>query len=156
MRDITELGLKWSGPPLLPVDVQEFAAHFSVSLPADYLRFLAAVNGGDPALECYNYIHEDGEPGQVVVGGLHYLTADHEDIGGVWKNTQELREYLAEFGRGTNVVCMGRDGSIMPIFLNMSGDPPSVHILYVDEDNLDCKMANSFEEFIDGLSTFDA
>ena len=152
MRDTTELELNWSGPSLLLMDVQALEGHFNVSLPTDYLEFLSSVNGGVPTVNCYDYTHEDGKPGQVIVGDLHRVTADHEDMGGVWRMTQALREDLASTGRGTNVVAIGRDGSINPIYLDMSTIPPTVRILYLDDELLDYKIADSFEQFIDRLT----
>ena len=136
-------------------DVQALEAHFAVALPPDYLHFLSLVNGGVPTLNCYDYIHEDGEQGQITVGDLHRVTADHEDLGGVWKLTQALREDMAEAVKSANVIAVGRDGSINPIYLNMSIVPPPVHILYLDDELLDYKIADSFEQFIDGLHYLD-
>ena len=152
MRDVAELELNWSGPAFLLPEVRVLEAHFAVSLPADYLRFLSSANGGVPTTDSYDYIHEDGEQGQVTVGNLHYVTTDHEDLGGIWKNTQILRENMAEIGLGVNVVAVGRDGSINPIYLDMSTIPPTVRILYLDDELLDYKIADSFEQFIDRLT----
>lgn len=152
MRNIEELQLQWLGPTFTDADVQALEAHFAVALPPDYLHFLSLVNGGVPALNCYDYIHEDGEQGQITVGDLHYVTTDHEDMGGIWGMTQLLRENLAEIEREVNVVAVARDGSINPIYLNMFEMPPSVHILYLDDEMLDYKIADSFEQFIDGLT----
>ncbi|MGI4792248.1 MAG: SMI1/KNR4 family protein [Janthinobacterium lividum] len=154
MRDLAELGLEWSGSPFPTADVQALEAHFSVSLPSDYLCFLSLVNGGVPKNYCFNYIHKDGELGEVTVGDLYRMTDDHEDLGGIWKNTVALREYLAEAGLSTDVIAVGRDGSIMPIYLDMSAVPVSVHILYVDDNYLDFEIADSFERFIDGLTVW--
>ena len=66
--------------------------------------------------------------------------------------TQLLRENLAEIEREVNVVAVARDGSINPIYLYMSEMPPSVHILYLDDEMLDYKIADNFEQFIDGLT----
>lgn len=158
MKNIEGLELKWSGPALLPEDVQALESHFAVSLPPDYLQFLSTVNGGAPTLNCYDYIHEDGEQGQVIVGGFNYLIADRSDIGGVWENTESLQQYMmdvAEAMRRINVVAIGRDGSINPIYLDLSVTPASVRILYVDDELLDYKIADSFEQFIDGLKYVD-
>ena len=152
MRDIAELQLKWPGPALLEADVRALEAHFATSLPDDYMHFLSLANGGVPTLDCYNYIGEDGEQGQAIVGDLHYVTTDHEDMGGIWRMTELLRENLAEIERKVNVVAVARDGSINPIYLNMSEMLPSVHILYLDDEMLDYKIADSFEQFIDRLT----
>ncbi len=153
MRNIKELQLQWPGLAFNAADVQALEAHFSVSLPSDYLELLSAVNGGGPRLDCYDYVHEDGEQGQIIIGELYYVTTDHEDIGGIWKMTQWLQDYLAIVGRDIkNVVAIARDGSINPIYLKMSEIPPSVHILYLDDQMLDYKIADSFEQFIDGLT----
>lgn len=157
MRNIAELALRWSGPPVLQEDIHSLQAHFNVTLPSDYLHFLSLANGGPPKSNCYDYVHEDSEQGQVIVGDLHYMTADREDLGGVWKNTQSLLQYMdiSEAMRSKNVVAVGRDGSINPIYLDLSITPASVRILYVDDELLDYKIADSFEQFIDGLQYVD-
>ena len=158
VRDIRELAMERSGPELRQEDVEALEAVFGLTLPPDYLKFLSLVNGGIPRPDCYYYIDDTNEQdvfeGLVGVGELLPLTGDREEFGGIWRDTQKLHDFQAEFGRDTNVLAVGRDGSINIIYMNLSDTPPSVHILYVDNQMLDPKIADSFEQFIDGLTPY--
>ncbi len=152
MRDIRELGLKWPGPKLRQEDVKDLETSFSLTLPRDYLEFLSQVNGGQPKASLYSSKEEQQEEHLNVVGYLFPLTGDREEMGEIWWETRRLRDVLSEVGRGTDVLAVARDGSINPIYLDLSAMPPSVHILYLDNELLDYKIADTFEQFLDGLS----
>ena len=138
--------------------MEALEATFGLTLPPDYLSFLSLVNGGDPEADCYYYTDRTDEQdvfeGLVDVGELLPLTGDREEFGGIWRETQKLRDYQTDFGRDTNVLAVGRDGSINIIYLSLSDMAPSVHILYIDNCMLAPKIADTFEQFIDGLGPY--
>jgi len=150
--------MKRSGPELRQEDVEALEATFGLILPPDYLRFLSLVNGGEPGTDCYYYTDRSNEQdvfeGLVGVSELLPLTGDREQFGGIWRETHKLRDFQAEFGRDTNVLAVGRADSINIIYLSLSDKPPNVHVLYVDNHMLAPKIADSFEQFIAGLSPY--
>ena len=153
MRDLSELYL-WRSSPLPSAEaVRAFEAHFGVTLPADYLRFLSLANGGEPMLDCtFDYTTalgdfvEDAEQ----VAEFFSLTADPED-GGIWSNTQYLLNELEAVGKAENVVCIARNSDFDYVYLDMSTDPPRVRILYCDLKETIPTIAASFGEFLAGL-----
>jgi len=154
MRDLSELYLRRSGPPPSAEAVRAFEAHFGVTPPADYLHFLSLANGGEPMLDCtFNYTTAFGELVEDAdqVAEFFALTADPKDGAGIWENTQHLLNALKPVGKDTNVVCIGRNSEFDSLYLDMNTDPPRVCILYHDLKETIPKIADSFDEFLNGL-----
>lgn len=154
MRDLSELYLRRSSLPPSAEAVRAFESHFGVTLPADYLHFLSLANGGEPMLDCtFNYTTAFGEFVEDAdqVAEFFSLTADPEDGGGIWDNTQLLLNALEPVGRNTNVVCIARNTEFASVYLDMNTDPPGVCIFYHDLKETIPKIADSFDEFLGSL-----
>jgi len=154
VRDLSELYLRRSSPPPSAETLRAFEAQFGVTLPAAYLHFLSLANGGEPMLDCtFNYTTafgkfvEDAEQ----VAEFFSLTADPEDGGGIWDNTQYLLNELKAVGKAENVVCIARNRDFDYVYLDMNTDPPCVRILYYDLKETIPTIADSFGEFLAGL-----
>lgn len=135
-------------------DIRSLETEFHVKLPPEYVEFLLQTNGGIPSgATCFDYTLTNGKLVKAggVVGCLNYVTSDKEDIGGVWESTQLLRSEFQEIERNTKVIAIGVDGADNMIYLDMSNDPPNVFIHYYSSNNSTPKIADSFEQFIDGL-----
>ena len=154
MRDLSELCLRRSGPPPSAEAIFAFESHFQVIRPADYLHFLSLANSGEPMLDCtFDYTTAFGEfvKDADQVAEFFSLTADPEDLGGIWENTQHLLKALRSVGNNTKVVCIGRNGDMDVIYLDMNTDPPRVCIFYYDCPETSPKIADSFDEFLASL-----
>ncbi len=154
MRDVSELYLRHLQPSTDLQTVAQFEAHFGITLPADYLCFMSAANGGEPMLDCtFGYTMTSGmfleDADQVKE--FYSLTDDTQVWNGVWKNTDFLREVFREIGRDTDVVCIGATGEGDLIYLDFATLSACVRILYRDFDDMTPKIAASFEEFLDSL-----
>lgn len=154
MRDLSELnitndaGKPVDTPPPSPQEIAAFQRRFRVILPALYLRLLTTANGGHPEVDAFDYLTESGHAGGSAIDRFFNLGSDDEDQYGVSWNTKLIRDALGRDG----LVAIGENGGGDAIFLDLSDDGQSVHILYRTSGNAVPKIADNFEDFINGLS----
>lgn len=142
----------YTSPPLGEGMVENAERELGVKLPASYIELLRTQNGGVPVRRCFytdfpTSWSEDhfaisairgigGEWGiDASIGGSDYLIREWEypDIGVVAFHTPSG----------------GHDAVMLDYSRNGRSEPPGV--IYVDEDRIVRPVADSFENFIDGL-----
>ncbi|MCA9613404.1 MAG: SMI1/KNR4 family protein [Polyangiales bacterium] len=153
MRDIRELGINRGGAPvgglaLSDEEVHRFEDAMGLALPPAYRALLAIANGGHPEAACF--VTEDGgvvyefEVGEFLSWGPGDGSVQRETE--VWRKASG-REDLFAFAR--------TQGGDAFVFVRENGAPPSVW-LCLHEEGLELSfVADTFEQFLDGLVVCD-
>lgn len=153
MRDLSELDMGFFSRPEMPSPTEDQIAFveglIGAKLPASYIDFLLFSNGGKPAVPHYFYDRTEGSRYDWRVDLFFHISSDLDSLDNVVWNYQHWgaapREVLpiAEDGLG-NYVCLdltepGKDRVILWVH-----DDPDLPFL---------EVADSFEEFIDSLTS---
>jgi len=124
--------------------INELASSVGEKIPEAYKSFLRFADGGHPEVGCF-YLH-----GSDVNNGF-----DVDWFYSVANPAVELvKNVLKNWGGilGDGMLPIGCDGGGNLIYLDLSSDASSVWLYLHDEDKKRLKVADSFEQFIDGLT----
>ena len=125
------------------VDFNEIASQVGCSLPQSYVQLLQFADGGHP--EVGSFYPLGGDKNNLFDVDWFYSIANQA--------VENLQTAIQQWGDtlGKCMLPIGRDGGGNQIYLDLNDTPPSVFIYLHDEQKKRMKLANSFEEFIDGL-----
>jgi hypothetical protein len=114
------------------------------TLPAAYIEFIQAADGGHPENGCF-YIPGD-DPSNYAVINRFYSFAD--------ERIENIRSAISRWGKtlGPRALPIAKDGGGNQFYLNLSDSIPSVWLYLHDEGGARILLSRSFEEFISGLA----
>lgn len=153
MRDIRELGINRGGKPVAGLalsdeEVHRFESAMGLAPPPAYRALLAISNGGHPEAACF-LAEDEGVVYEFEVGEfLCWGTGD----GGVERETEVWRKAS---GREDLVAFARTQGGDVFVLVRERVEPPSVWICLHEEGFELSFVADTFEQFIDGLSFCD-
>jgi hypothetical protein len=118
-----------------------------VRLPASYVRLLRIQNGGEPVRHCYpmpfptSWAEDHIDVGAILgIGGTRGIDAE---VGG-------SNYMIAEWGYPPIgvVICDTPSGGDDTVMLDYSSSGPEPAVVYVDEDRVPQRIADTFDEFL--------
>lgn len=150
MRDLLELNINEGGAPVArapatPSAIAAFAAEYGIKIPEILLRLLRHSNGGHPELDSFL----PGGPDERYPFGIDhflFLDEDRDSCESMWKAMEFWRPVL-----GPSCLPFAEDGGGNVVFLDLTLDPPTVRVCWHDENFAQALLADSLEQFIDGL-----
>ncbi|MEB1808471.1 MAG: SMI1/KNR4 family protein [Bacillaceae bacterium] len=136
--------------PLTQTLVKQAEERLKVELPYAYIQLLNEQNGG--------YIkyttHPASEP---TIWGENHIQVDH--LLGIGEKDSILDSHyiIEEWGLPKDIVILSGEGESWVAFdyRNTKENPPVIYIECESEENKVIKLANSFEEFLNGLTLYE-
>ncbi|WP_422527053.1 SMI1/KNR4 family protein [Serratia fonticola] len=130
--------LGFSGDVSLISDIEKT---LGFTLPGDYIAMLKQHDGGHPELDTYSLTQDNtfGVSKFYSIGNPNYETLENA-----------ISRWGLVLGKG--MLPIARDGGDNQFYLDLNEATPSVWIYLHDENEARVKLANSLEEFIDGLN----
>jgi len=157
MRDLTEIGLNYSGqpvttPPPTSHQIEVVESLVGVSLPASYRAFLQFSNGGHPEFDLYEVDKGTYRYGWTINNFFHMCsdTDTTNDVGDVVWN------YHHRFpGAPRELLPVARDvgGNLFCLDLTQDGKGRVIVQVHDEPGFPYIPLAASFDEFINGLKT---
>lgn len=123
---------------------EEIGSRIGGALPASYVDFIRVADGGHP--EIGSFLVPGGSPDNFFEINWFYSFSDQrvENIGAAIDRWGDAL--------GDGALPFGKDGGGNQIYLNLNDSTPTVWIYLHDENGARIKLANSFAEFIAGLT----
>lgn len=151
MRNLKELNITYLGKKVLrpspPASVVgEFEKSLAIQLPRQYLELLQYSNGGHPELDTF-VRQSRGENSVWTIDYFYHLDDDRESDYSMWSNAVAWKCCVDK-----KCVPFACDGCGNQYVINFGTRPPSVCVCIHDENCRMVALANSFADFIDGLS----
>lgn len=152
MRDLHELNINEMGSPVsrsAPTEAELLALESALdaSLPGTYKALLQTANGGHPELN--TFVPEGADPeSRWSVDVFYYLSSDRTGEGSVWRALSEYRHVLRN-----SCLPVARDEGGNQVIMDLADSPPSVKMAIHDEQFREIPVAESFDRFLDLLST---
>ncbi|MDE5413260.1 SMI1/KNR4 family protein [Alkalihalobacterium chitinilyticum] len=136
--------------PLTPNLVTQAAERLKVKLPDSYIQLLNKQNGGHIKYTTY----PANEP---TIWGENHIQVEH--LLGIGEKDSILDSHylIQEWGLPKDIVILSGEGESWIAFdyRNTEENPPIIYIECESEENKVLKLANSFEEFLNGLSLYE-
>jgi hypothetical protein len=146
--DIKRLNVNVGGEPSAGFEgnasvFDEVVSYTGKTLPEAYIQFIRTADGGCP--EIGSFFPKGGDPdNEFEINRIYsFSNPDGENVRDAimgWKDVL-----------GSDKFPFAEDGGGNQIYLDLGDSTPSVWIYLHDEDGARVKIADSFEEFIDGL-----
>jgi hypothetical protein len=141
-----EIGIKPNRQPPTAKLINEFQTLYGIEFPADYLALLRYSNGGYSKLNAF--VLQGLADGEVwCLDHFYHLSEDREDLSGLWAATPGWRAALSR-----NVIPIATDGCGNQVLIDFD-QPPSIELCIHDEAMVLVRVADSFGEFVDMLTT---
>lgn len=146
MRDIKELNIQASSPPVRTSQIREVEDHIGYKLPSAYVDFVLLINGGDPELNTF-LVEEDGQKYDWSINNFFYFGDGDEMTESVMWN------YQNKWGAPDNYFPFARDGgdNLFCFNLEKGEDAPVVMIYHPNGPDEPEPISDNFVEFINGL-----
>jgi hypothetical protein len=144
----------FTGPEITDQMISVAEERLGVRLPDSYVRLLRVRNGGEPVRHCYpvsfptSWAEDHIDVGAILgIGGTQGI--DAELFG-----TPRSAYLVAEWGYPPIgiVICATPSGGHDTVMLDYSGGGIEPSVVYVDEDRLPRRIADTFEEFVANLA----
>ncbi len=157
MTELVEDKDYYTGPPLDAEMVRRAEENLGVRLPRSYVDVLYHCNGGVPRHRCYpTEFRTSWGPDNIKISAIR-------GIGGEWgidsSSGLGSTDMIAEWGYPEIGVVMADTPSAghdtVMLDYSESGPEGEPTVVYVDEDRIPRKIANSFEEFLERLVSCD-
>lgn len=121
------------------------AARIGTSIPQEYIDFIKEVDGGHP--EIGSFCRENDI--ENILGDVDWFyTFSNVHIENIHTALDAWGEKIGGYS-----LPIGRDGGGNQIYLDLKTNPASVWLYLHDEGESRIKLANSFDEFLSGLTT---
>lgn len=152
MRDLRELNINEMGRPVsrsapTEAELSELESALGVSLPSAYKALLQTANGGHPELN--TFVPEGADPeSRWSIDVFYYLSSDKTGEENVWRVLGEYQQILRN-----RCLPVARDEGGNQVIMDLADSPPSVKMAIHDERFREIPVAESFDRFLDLLST---
>jgi cell wall assembly regulator SMI1 len=142
MRALEELKVSNSSkPPADDASLKRLEGQIGLKLPAAYIALLKQINGGHPQLDTFS-----NDEGEWSVNNFFFVGDDESSGSVIWNYRNRWKDVPETF------MPFARDGGGNLFCLDLRGDNHPVIIWLHDSTDAGVyKLANSLEEFIDGL-----
>jgi hypothetical protein len=143
----------FTGPDLTNEMVALAEERLGVRLPASYVRLLRDRNGGEPVRHCYrtpfptSWAEDHIDVGAILgIGGTRGIDVD---TGGLPASPYMVAEW--GYPPVGIVICATPSGGHDTVMLDYTGGGPEPAVVYVDEDRVPRRIAQTFDEFLANL-----
>jgi hypothetical protein len=153
MRNLAELGMTLYGEPQRrrpPTDeeIRKLESALGARLPPAYLQFLRFANGGTPRLTIFR---TKGGESKGSASLFYCLSEDEDSLDNI---ARALGNYRKAGGKPKQLP-IGEDGFGNMVVLDLENARDAVKLVLHDEHFEEVFLADSFEDFIDGLTELD-